>query len=275
MALCVSSRFSQQPDAKTFRLIRQNCHLTRSGYKQRAGRGTLLGMKHTRLCRLRHPIGLLAALASTWGCSPPPAANSTTPAQSPTAQSPADQPPAAAVPAASASAPAPQPPPQATPMRLTDEAFRMAAYEGRLEAVREGLQAGNNVNAADAQRQLTPLHMAAFNGHTDVIRLLLEHGATLDARDVEGKTPLLHACTGPFPRAVEILLDAGADINAAESTEAFTPLMMAAGLGETEVVKVLLARNANTELLDNDGDSALTHAQNEGHSEIVQLLQKP
>jgi len=164
--------------------------------------------------------------------------------------------------------------PQPTPMRLTDDAFRFAAYEGKVELLREGLAAGNYVNAPDPQKQLTPLHMAAYNGHSEAIKLLLEHGATIDARDIEGKTALLHACTGPFPETVKILLDAGADINATETTEAFTPLMMAAGLGQTAVVKILLERKANKALMDNDGDTALKHAQNSRHAEIVQLLQE-
>jgi ankyrin repeat protein len=158
-------------------------------------------------------------------------------------------------------------------MRLTDDAFRFAAYEGKIELLREGLAAGNYVNAPDPQKQLTALHMAAYNGHTEAIKLLLEHGATIDARDTEGKTALLHACTGPFPEAVKVLLDAGADINTTETTEAFTPLMMAAGLGQTAVVKILLERKANKALMDSDGDTALKHAQNSQHAEIVQLLQ--
>src|SRR5690606_38110302 len=118
------------------------------------------------------------------------------------------------------------------------------------------------------------MHMAAFNGHTEVIKLLLAHGAQLDAKDAEGKTPLLHACTGAFAETVELLIEAGADVNTTEATEAFTPLMMAAGLGQTAVVKVLLAHHADKDLLDNDGDSALTHAENSRHAEIVELLKK-
>ncbi len=163
--------------------------------------------------------------------------------------------------------------PQPTPMRMTDDAFRFAAYEGKIDSVREGIAAGNNVNAVD-ERSLSPLHMAAFNGNTDVVKLLLEHGATLDAKDAEGKTPLLHACTGPFAETVEVLIAAGADVNTKEATEAFTPLMMAAGIGHIEVVKVLLKHKADKDVLDNDGDSALQHAQNSGHTAIVEILGK-
>lgn len=212
-----------------------------------------------------HICGLLFSAMLLSGCGP--AATNSAVTQAPTQTPPGDK-------SHQAKVTTPPSPPEATPMRLTDDAFRFAAYEGKVEAVREGIKAGNNVNSTDPEKRLTPLHMAAYNGHVEVIKLLLEHGATLDARDSEGKTPLLHASTGPYADALKVLIDAGADVNAAETTEAFTPLMMAAGLGQTEVVKVLLAHKANRDLLDNDGDSALKHAQNSGHVDIVELLKQ-
>ena len=149
----------------------------------------------------------------------------------------------------------------------------MAAYEGRTETVRKALESGADVNAADPSKSLTALHMAAYNGHSKIVELLLEHDATIDCRDSEGKTPLTHACTGPFAETVEILVKAGADINAKESTESFTPLMMAAGLGQTDVVKVLLRHDADKSVVDDDQESAIDHARNGGHAEIVKLLQ--
>ena len=104
------------------------------------------------------------------------------------------------------------------PMRtISVEDFRFAAYAGKVETVRQALQAGMDVNSANSETKLTPLHMAAYNGHTKVVKLLLENGAQVDAQDHEGKTPLIHACTGPFQETVALLLEAGADINAREA----------------------------------------------------------
>jgi ankyrin repeat protein len=155
---------------------------------------------------------------------------------------------------------------------MSADAFRMAAYEGRLDSVRSAVESGMDVNGVDPNQSLTALHMAAYNGHTETVEYLIEHGATVDSRDAEGKTPLIHACTGPFAKSVEALLDAGADVNARETTEGFTPLMMAAGLGEQEVVQVLLEHKADKTLLDADQESASDHARNSGHTAIVELL---
>jgi ankyrin repeat protein len=165
-----------------------------------------------------------------------------------------------------------KPKPTESLTRISNDAFRLAAYEGNIETVRNAIKSGADVNAAAPVKSLTALHMAAYNGHSEIVKLLLEHGATIDCRDDEGKTPLIHACTGPFAKTVEILLDAGADVNAKDSTEAFTPLMMGAGLGQTEVVKVLLRHNADKSMLDDDDESALDHARNSGHTGIVELL---
>ncbi len=156
---------------------------------------------------------------------------------------------------------------------ISDEGFRFAAYEGNIETVRQALEAGMDVNSSNSDTKLTPLHMAAYNGHTSVVKLLIENDAAIDARDREGKTALTHACTGPFQETVALLLEAGADINAREATEGFTPLMMAAGLGQMEVVKVLLRNDADTSLRDTDGDRAIDHARTSGHLEIVKLIE--
>ena len=156
--------------------------------------------------------------------------------------------------------------------RISDEDFRIAAYEGKIGTVRHAIESGCDVNAKGPQKALTALHMAAYNGHSEIVKLLIQHGATIDCRDAEGKTPLIHACTDAFPETVEILLDAGADVNAKESTEGFTPLMMGAGIGHADVVRVLLQHNADKTIRDDDGDTASDHAGNSGHAEIVKML---
>lgn len=155
---------------------------------------------------------------------------------------------------------------------VSDDAFRMAAYQGSIETVRQALDTGTNVDAVDPDQKLTAMHMAAYNGHAKIVQLLLQHDAMIDAKDQEGKTPLTHACTGPFQETVKILVEAGADVNAKESTEGFTPLMMAAGLGEIEIVRVLLENRADRTLRDDDDDRAIDHAKKSGHAEIVKLL---
>lgn len=226
--------------------------------------------KPKNLCLVWHCLPLIVVICG--GCGPQTANDTSSVSPSPSTIDELTQP---QQPASDQVAPQAEPPTNAAlPKRISDDDFRFAAYEGKIETVRRAIAAGCNVNAAEETKSLTALHMAAYNGHTEVVRLLIDNQATIDCRDSEGKTPLLHACTGPFAETVSVLIAAGADVNAKESTEAFTPLMMAAGLGEKEVVEILLAHKADADLLDDDGDSALQHAKNSGHTEIVQLLSK-
>lgn len=153
------------------------------------------------------------------------------------------------------------------------DAFRAAAHNGNIDLVREALASGVAVDIADPVQGYTALLMAAYNGHRDVVALLLDHQAEVDVRDKAGKTPLMHACSGPFTDAAGLLIQAGANVNAMEWTEGFTPLMTAAALGQPDVVKLLLKNGADRGMMDRDGDTALSHAQNAGHQQIVTLLQ--
>jgi ankyrin repeat protein len=116
--------------------------------------------------------------------------------------------------------------------------------------------------------------LAAYNGHTTVVRRLLERGADLTAQNAEGRTALMFAATGSFPKTVEVLLKAGADPNVTGEVEGWSALMFAAAEGRPEVVRALLDHGADPSLTDNDGDTALTFAQDNGHSEVVEVLRR-
>ena len=65
-----------------------------------------------------------------------------------------------------------------------------AAYNGNIEAGKQHLAAGTNVNVKGGFADGTPLHYAAANGHKEIAELLIEKGADVKAKDEGGKTPL-------------------------------------------------------------------------------------
>jgi ankyrin repeat protein len=152
-------------------------------------------------------------------------------------------------------------------------ALREAAVKGDLKAVRKAVESKVDVNAVDEEGH-TALMLAAFDGHTDVIKFLLEHGARCDDRDAMQRTALLYAASGPNLETVKALLDAGADINAIDGGEGFSALMYAAAEGHVDVVRELLKRGADKTLRDVDGDTAQEFAHQNGHREIVELLER-
>ena len=85
----------------------------------------------------------------------------------------------------------PEPPPPKPP----DISIHNAAFEGNIEAVKQHLAAGTDVNAKN-KSGTTPLHHAANNGHMEVVELLIAADADMNAKDNYGdygKTPLDYA----------------------------------------------------------------------------------
>jgi len=79
----------------------------------------------------------------------------------------------------------PEPPTAKAP----DRSIHNAAYDGNIEAVKQHLAAGADVNAKDEFKK-TCLHYAALNGHKEIAELLITNGADLNAKDVDDSTPL-------------------------------------------------------------------------------------
>jgi len=81
----------------------------------------------------------------------------------------------------------PEPPTAKAP----DISIFNAVKEGNIEAVKQHLAAGTDVNAKDAGwGDLTPLHYAAQKGHKEIIELLIANGVNVNAKMTNGSTPL-------------------------------------------------------------------------------------
>lgn len=122
------------------------------------------------------------------------------------------------------------------------------------EAIRALLDLGAN-DSAPHRALSTALHAACWLGDHGggreladteaTLRLLLEAGADPNF-DPDGNTPLHEAAWGDWgsPTAVKLLLEFGAEVDALDKHDE-TPLMRAAGHGELECVKLLLAAGAD------------------------------
>ena len=80
--------------------------------------------------------------------------------------------------------------------KAPDISIYEAAREGNIEAVKQHIAAGTDVNAVCDVMGTTPLHNAAFGGHKEVVELLISKGADVNAKDDVGKTPLDTAIGG-------------------------------------------------------------------------------
>ena len=129
-----------------------------------------------------------------------------------------------------------------------------AAGLGRVERLRELLDADSELARAWAPDRATALHFAAFFGQPEATRLLVERGADLEAvsSTFGDVTPLHSACASGECESARILLEAGADPNVRQQG-GFTPLHAAAQNGDEELARLLLARGADPEAATDDG----------------------
>ena len=125
------------------------------------------------------------------------------------------------------------------------------------------------VNAADAQGQ-TPLMIAAAFGSADAVATLLAGGGDVNATNAAGMTPL-HFAVDDVAKT-RMLLDRGADLEAASQLRR-TPLIIAAASSQgAEVVRLLVSRGANIDAVDAAGITPLIAAAASDNREAAELL---
>ncbi len=111
-----------------------------------------------------------------------------------------------------------------------------------------------------AVEQATDLWAAADAGDLPAIERHLAQGADVNAAQGDfGITPLHRAALANRAAAVTLLVGRGADVNAA-ATDGGTPLQAAAFVGNTEAVQALIAQGADVNAVDKSGRTALDNA---------------
>ncbi|KAJ7024967.1 ankyrin repeat-containing domain protein [Mycena alexandri] len=113
--------------------------------------------------------------------------------------------------------------------------------------------------------------VASYYGHKEIVRILLDKGADVNAARGEYGSALQAAATGGHTDVVRILLDNSANINAAGGYNG-SSLQAAAARGHTDIVCILLDKGADVNAAEGDYGSSLQAAAAGGHTEIVRIL---
>jgi uncharacterized protein len=174
-----------------------------------------------------------------------------------------------------------------------------AAERGQLTMMRRLLDRGADPNALDARR-MTPLHHVARGLQSaKAAMLLVSRGANLSLpwRDSQGLTPLLAAvgsvaevhalrigpqgvhlgierAVEPSAELIEALLSAGADLKERDK-KGNAPLHVAASLGYSRTVALLLKAGASRYARNGDGETAEELARRLGQKSVTDLFWTP
>jgi uncharacterized protein len=148
-------------------------------------------------------------------------------------------------------------------------ALTQAAEAGRLPVVRLLVERGAQVNLS-GRTGITALSAAAYMGSLPIVQFLMEKGADPKVIDTTQKTAIVYAAARGFFPVVRLLLDHGIDL---------TALLWAAGHSAeagvsdvAEVMTLLIERGARLDEQDNRGRTALMIAAELGHTPAVDLL---
>jgi ankyrin repeat protein len=102
-----------------------------------------------------------------------------------------------------------------------------------------------------------------------IVKLLIDAGADLERKTIGGcRTPLYHAAGHGYEEIVEIMVNAGADVNASEDTDRrWCPIH--AAYGNVRILRLLLEAGANVNAKAIGGITALSLAARWGHRDCA------
>ena len=178
-------------------------------------------------------------------------------------------------------------------------ALMAASKNGRIDVVNKLLDQKVNVNAQGKQG-VTACMLAAENNQIEILKLLLKKNADPDVEDQTGWTALMKAVYQGNTACVEalaarsrqevnrglliaaltgrkeiakILLENGAEVDS-RADDGRTPLMLAAGKGDNDLIAFLLKAGADPTLTDKAGATAGSLAMAKGYKEAAERLQQ-
>ena len=147
-----------------------------------------------------------------------------------------------------------------------------AAMSGDAETVRALLKDGADVNEAMGDG-MTALHWAAKKGNVELAQMLLYAGANVNAMTRLGNyTPIIMAAETGNAKLIDLLLKSGANAKDV-TTNGTTPLMLAAVAGRADAVKLLLDAGADPNATEEArGETALMFAANYDRVDAIKAL---
>jgi len=120
----------------------------------------------------------------------------------------------------------------------------VAASNDDAAQVKQLLKSGANPNVRN-KLNTTPLLEAAFHSNTEVVKALLDAGADPNVAGADGQTPLMLIARGTNVAAAKVLLAKGANPGARESQHQQTALMWAAANSQGPMTRLLVEVGAD------------------------------
>ncbi|MEM4367103.1 MAG: ankyrin repeat domain-containing protein [Candidatus Anstonellales archaeon] len=153
-----------------------------------------------------------------------------------------------------------------------ERAFMWAAARGCTELIDELIDVVNVNYKSDG---ITMLMIASWSGHEKIVEMLIKAGADVNATSYLGFTALMYAAENGHEKIVEMLIKAGANLDLQDNDGRWTPLMWAVARKHKEVVKTLIKAGADPFIRDDIGRTAYyLNLQVDEDKEIEEMLRE-
>lgn len=149
-----------------------------------------------------------------------------------------------------------------------------AVLSGNIRVVKLLLDHGANIKAT-ANKGETPLHFAATRGDVPIAELLLSRGASADTRDDVGIIPLATSLLKGTDGMTRLLMSHTTRFNVVDTIKGSDLLHYAVlGHAATDIVKTLLAKGCDPNLINRDGETPLSIAYDQGDKPMAAALEQ-
>ena len=152
--------------------------------------------------------------------------------------------------------------------------FLRAVFNNKIDLIEYLLSRGANI-APEGFNGYTALHICAWKNHPKICTFLLNRGGIdIDARDNVGMTPLLRAANlGNSEAVAQILINHGASTDVkADTGENALRLLLRSDMKSSELLKLLLEREADINAVDKDNLAPLIKAVVYGRAPLVSAI---
>jgi ankyrin repeat protein len=122
-----------------------------------------------------------------------------------------------------------------------------------------------------SQLPANALQQVIESGDIQAATLLIEHGADVNP-EMNAANPLIAAVQNGHHGLIALIIAKGADVNQRQVASGDTPLQRAVEMGDAQVVQLLLAHGARTDVKDKFGNTPLKTAIRAKRPGLVRLL---
>jgi len=148
--------------------------------------------------------------------------------------------------------------------------FYAIKYKNRY-ALQELLSHGADANYRGIDN-MNSLHLAVLKKDITMVKMILRYIKNIDARTTDGLTALHYACDFQLPEIVKILLEKGANQNLIEFDYDFYPIFYAVVQNNFEITKILVEYGANPNHQDYQGNTIIHYAIVKNHLAILDYI---